>query len=182
MRRVSMRTISSLSVLVVVLAALAGCGGSSTPSSSSSASTPAPAPSSSSTSSSSSSSSSGATVSSASVSGLGKILVNGQGHTLYTFAPDKHAKVTCVSTCASLWPPLKLTTGQKATASGGVNSALLSSLPDPEGGSVATYAGWPLYTYVSDSTAGQATGQGLETNGGLWYVIGPAGNVITKTP
>jgi predicted lipoprotein with Yx(FWY)xxD motif len=172
-----MRRISSLFVLTAALAAvLAGCGGSSKSSSSAPASTPSPA------SSSTTSSSSAVTVSSANVSGLGEILVNSQGHTLYIFEPDKHARVTCVSTCAQLWPPLKLTTGQKATASGGVNSALLSSLPNPEGGSVATYAGWPLYTYVSDSAAGQATGQGIETNGGLWYVIGPAGNVIKKTP
>lgn len=172
-----MRTISSLSLLTAVLAAvLAGCGSSGTPTSSSSASTPTTTPS-------SSTSGSGAvTVSSASVSGLGEVLVNGQGHTLYIFEPDKHARVTCVSTCAQLWPPLKLASGQKATAAGQVNAALLSSLPDPEGGQVATYAGWPLYTYVSDSTAGQATGQGLETSGGLWYVIGPAGNVIKKTP
>ncbi len=176
MRRISMRTISSLSVLIVVLAALAGCGSSSTSSSTSSASTPAPAPSTTTT------SSSGVGVLTANVSGLGEILVNGQGHTLYIFVPDKHARVTCVSTCAQLWPPLKLASGQKATGSGQVNSALLSSLPSPEGGQVATYAGWPLYTYVSDSTAGQATGQGIESSGGLWYVIGPAGNVIKKTP
>ena len=180
-----MRRILSLSVPIVVLAALSGCGSSSTPSSSSPASTPSSSSSASTpatTPSTPSTSSSGVSVSTANVSGLGEILVNGQGHTLYTFAPDKHARVTCVSTCAQLWPPLKLASGQKATAAGQVNSALLSSLPNPEGGQVATYAGWPLYTYVSDSTAGQATGQGLETNGGLWYVIGPAGNVITKTP
>ncbi|HTZ65027.1 MAG TPA: hypothetical protein VMB51_13060 [Solirubrobacteraceae bacterium] len=176
-----MRRISLLPALTVALAALlAGCGSSSTSTTTTTASTPASTPAT--TPSSSTSSSSGVSVATANVSGLGEILVNSQGHTLYVFEPDKHARVTCTGTCAQLWPPLKLAGGQRATASGHVNAALLSSLPSPEGGQVATYAGWPLYTYVSDSTAGQATGQGLETNGGLWYVIGPAGNVIKKTP
>lgn len=47
---------------------------------------------------------------------------------------------------------------------------------------MVTYAGWPLYTYISDSAAGQASGQGLETNGALWYAISPSGKVITATP
>jgi Secreted repeat of unknown function len=36
---------------------------------------------------------------------VGAVLVNSEGHTLYTFAPDQHAKVTCVSSCAAVWGP-----------------------------------------------------------------------------
>jgi predicted lipoprotein with Yx(FWY)xxD motif len=42
------------------------------------------------------------------ISGLGTVLVNGQARTLHVFAPDRHAKVTCVGGCASAWPLLKL--------------------------------------------------------------------------
>jgi hypothetical protein len=45
---------------------------------------------------------------------------------------------------------------------------------------VATYAGWPLYTYVTDTSPGTAHGQALVLNGGLWDVIAPSGKVITK--
>ena len=121
-------------------------------------------------------------ISTATISGLGPVLVNAQGRTLYMFVPDKHSKVTCVSACAALWPPAKLSTGQKATASGEVKSSLLSSDPDPEGGQVATYAGWPLYTYAADASPGTANGQAIDANGGLWYVISPAGKVIEKHP
>ncbi len=110
---------------------------------------------------------------------VGAVLVNSDGRTLYTFAPDKHSKVTCVSTCTSLWPPMKLASGQSASLSPQLNRALLSSDPDPEGGSVVTYAGWPLYTYAADSAAGQDNGQALETDGGRWYVISPSGKVVT---
>lgn len=108
------------------------------------------------------------------------MLVNAQGHTLYTFAPDKDKKVTCVSSCAAVWPPVKLPAGAKAAPSGAVKASLLGSDPDPSGGNVATYAGWPLYTYVTDTSAGAHTGQAINLNGGQWYVISPAGKVITK--
>ena len=43
-----------------------------------------------------------------------------------------------------------------------------------------TYAGWPLYSYVTDTSPGSAHGQALKLNGGLWYVIAPSGKLITK--
>ena len=87
-----------------------------------------------------------------------------------------------MSSCAALWPPAKLASGQKAQAAGEVKTSLLGSDPDPEGGQVVTYAGWPLYTYVADSGAGSANGQALNESGGLWYVISPSGQLIEKQP
>jgi predicted lipoprotein with Yx(FWY)xxD motif len=118
-------------------------------------------------------------VSVASVDGLGPVLVNSEGKVLYTFVPDKAKKVTCVGGCAAVWPPLKLS-GSKAAGSGSVKASLLGSDPDPSGGNVVTYAGWPLYTYVADTGPGVANGQAKNLNGGLWYVISPAGTVIKK--
>jgi predicted lipoprotein with Yx(FWY)xxD motif len=153
---------------IFAVLALAGCGGGGS-SSSTAASRPA----------STTASTAAVAVSSRSVPKLGAVLVNSQGRTLYIFVPDKHAKVTCVGACAQLWPPAKLSGTQTATASGQVRASLLGSDSDPEGGRVITYAGWPLYTYISDTAPGQVTGQDVETNGGLWYVISPAGKVIT---
>lgn len=121
-------------------------------------------------------------VSTATLPKVGAVLVNAEGHTLYIYVPDNHAKVTCVSACALVWPPLKLASGQKAVAAGQAKAALLGSDADPEGGSVVTYAGWPLYSYVADSAAGTDNGQGINANGGLWYVISPAGTVIRVAP
>jgi predicted lipoprotein with Yx(FWY)xxD motif len=110
------------------------------------------------------------------------VLVNAQGRTLYIFVPDKAKKVTCVGGCAVVWPPASLPSGEKAVAAGAVKQALLGSDPNPSGGLVITYAGWPLYTYVADTAAGKATGQGVNLNGGLWYVISPSGRVIKAKP
>jgi predicted lipoprotein with Yx(FWY)xxD motif len=123
---------------------------------------------------------SGVQVSTATIPGLGAVLVNAQGRTLYTFAPDNDAKVTCDTACAAVWPPLSVATGQTPVAAGSVQQSLLGTDSNPSGGQVATYKGWPLYTYVADTTPGQATGQALDLNGGLWYVISPDGTVITQ--
>ena len=75
---------------------------------------------------------------------LGTVLVNSKGITLYVFVPDKQKKVTCVSTCAVVWPPVLLPKGANAVAKGQAQSKLLGSDPDPAGGRVVTYNGWPL--------------------------------------
>jgi predicted lipoprotein with Yx(FWY)xxD motif len=113
---------------------------------------------------------------------LGSVLVNSKGRTLYMFVPDKQKKVTCVSTCAAIWPPVKLAKGAKAVAKGKAKASLLGSDANPAGGRVVTYNRWPLYTYVSDTAPGKATGQALNLNGGLWYVLAPSGKVIRTKP
>jgi predicted lipoprotein with Yx(FWY)xxD motif len=109
---------------------------------------------------------------------LGYVLVDSRGRTLYMFVPDKRKKVTCVGACAVLWPPVKLPHGARAVAKGRAKAALLGSDPNPAGGRVVTYARWPLYTYITDTRPGMATGQALDLNGGLWYVVAPSGKVI----
>jgi predicted lipoprotein with Yx(FWY)xxD motif len=104
--------------------------------------------------------------------------VNAKGHTLYVFMKDQHRRVTCTGQCASFWPPLKWKSKSKPTAGGAAKSSLLSSVKNPAGGRVVTYNKWPLYTFVNDTAAGQAKGEGQNLNGGKWYVISPKGVLI----
>ena len=113
---------------------------------------------------------------------LGTVLVNSKGFTLYMFVPDKQTKVTCVGTCAAVWPPVKLASGARPVAAGAAKASLLGSDRDPSGGRVVTYNRWPLYTYVADRAPGQAKGQALKLNGGYWYVLSPSGKVIRTKP
>jgi len=114
---------------------------------------------------------------------LGQVLVDSKGRTLYMFARDKQQKVTCTSaSCVAAWPPLKLPTGGKLVAGGEVQRNLLGSDPDPKGGRVVTYDGWPLYRYVADTKPGQDSGQATKLNGGYWYALAPSGKVIKKKP
>jgi predicted lipoprotein with Yx(FWY)xxD motif len=156
----------SIPLLASVLA-VAACGSSSntTSSSTSTAKTPAKT-------------ASAVAISAKSEPGVGVVLVDSQGHTLYQFLPDGGKKVTCTGGCAGVWPPVMLPSGAKPIASGGVKASLLSSDPDPSGGRVVTYGGWPLYTYVADSSPGSHSGQGLNLNGGLWYVMSTSGKAV----
>jgi predicted lipoprotein with Yx(FWY)xxD motif len=112
------------------------------------------------------------------IKGLGTVLVNTKGRTLYVFAKDRRSKVTCTGSCAKFWPPLKWKSSGKPKAGGSAKSKLLGLDKDPAGGKVVTYDRWPLYTYVGDSAAGQANGQNQNLNGGKWYVISATGKVV----
>ena len=123
-------------------------------------------------------SASGAAVKTRKLSGLGVVLVNPAGRTLYAFMKDQHRHVTCTGSCASFWPPLKWKGSAKPTAGGAARASLLGTDKNPSGGKVVTYNHWPLYTYSGDSAAGQANGFNQNLNGGKWYVISPAGTVV----
>lgn len=115
----------------------------------------------------------------ASVGGVGTVVVDGQGYTLYLFEPDNHSAPTCTGSCAAAWPPLLLPSGVAAPrARSGTEPALLGTVHRPDGGTQVTYGGWPLYLWVGDSRPGIATGEGLNNFGGLWYALTPSGNAV----
>jgi len=98
------------------------------------------------------------------------VLTNAKGRTLYWFAPDTAARSACYGSCAAYWPPVK----GRATAGPGVTGKL-SVLTRSDGSVQAAYDGHPLYTYVGDSAPGQANGNGLNLNGGLWHEVTASG-------
>ena len=112
------------------------------------------------------------------IKGLGVVLVNPAGRTLYVFMKDQHRHVTCTGQCASFWPPLKWKSSGKPKAGGAAKTTLLGLDKNPAGGKVVTYNHWPLYTFVSDTAAGQAKGWNKNLNGGKWYVISASGKVV----
>lgn len=113
-----------------------------------------------------------------SIPGVGQVLVTSKGYALYVFEPDHHRTVTCTGVCAGTWPPLMVPTGADLVGGPGVQRALFGSDPDPVGGRVLTYDGWPLYGYTGDLQPDQATGQDIDANGGDWYVIRPSGKPV----
>jgi predicted lipoprotein with Yx(FWY)xxD motif len=121
--------------------------------------------------------SSGGTIVSTASNSLGTILVASNGRTLYIFQPDTPNVSTCYNACAVVWPPL-LTKGTPVVRAG-IDQSHLGTTKRKDGTSQVTYFGHPLYTYVTDSSAGATTGQAINLNGGLWYVIGSNGTVIT---
>jgi predicted lipoprotein with Yx(FWY)xxD motif len=116
------------------------------------------------------------------VNGLGPVLVNGQGLTVYLFVPDHQGQSTCYQICAVQWPPVTLPAGVTAPIAGpGIKASLLGTTRRKDGSTEITYNGWPLYRWTIDKSPGQATGQGLNNLGGLWFVVNASGNAVRTT-
>ena len=98
------------------------------------------------------------------------VLTNAGGLTLYWFAPDTPAASRCTGSCAAYWPPV---TGSPKAGPGVTGT--LGTIHRPGGAVQVTYDGHPLYTYVGDSGPGQAHGNNLNLNGGLWYEVRASG-------
>ena len=109
-------------------------------------------------------------VATAEASGVGTVVVNGDGFTLYYLKTDAHSEVTCTGDCAQTWPPDLVTAVPDAAGLSGQ----LGTIANPAGGMQLTYEGWPLYTYTGDSAPGQANGEGI---GGVWFAMTPKGPV-----
>ena len=108
---------------------------------------------------------------------LGSVLVDGTGRTLYLFVVDSGTQSSCNSAaCVQYWPPV-LTTGAPQAGTG-ANASLLGTTTRKDGKTEVTYAGHPLYYFISDKKAGDVSGQGISAFGGPWYVVSPSGTQI----
>ena len=106
-------------------------------------------------------------------SNLGRILVDARGRTLYLFAKDHAGRSACVAGCTRVWPPA-LADGRMELGPG-LRAAKLTTMRRRDGGRQLVYNGHPLYSLISDTAPGQASGQGFE---GSWFVVSPAGRGI----
>jgi predicted lipoprotein with Yx(FWY)xxD motif len=161
------RTIGIASAAVLVLSALvvAGCGGSSK-----SSAPPAPPK---------TTDGRSATIGVANV-GLGRVLVDTSGRTLYLFQKDTGTTSSCTGACAANWPPLR--TNGKPTLGSGANASMVGTTKRSDGKPQLTYNGHPLYLFTGDKKAGDTNGEGINAFGASWYAVSPAGNQVTGPP
>src|SRR3954451_12947101 len=108
--------------------------------------------------------------------GLGDVLVNRQGRTLYLFERDSGTISTCTGACAVNWPPLRVR--GMPLVGGGARSSDVGRAARADGVSQLTYNGHPLYTFVSDKKPGDTNGEGINAFGGSWFAISPAGTKV----
>jgi len=106
--------------------------------------------------------------------GLGTILVDSKGRTLYLFEADSAGMSACTGACTQSWPPLEA--AGKPTAGSGASASELAA----NGTTQVTYNGHPLYRFAGDQQPGDTNGQGVTAFGGAWYVVSSAGDAITS--
>ncbi|HEY3023486.1 MAG TPA: hypothetical protein VGK11_07625 [Actinomycetota bacterium] len=105
-----------------------------------------------------------------SVSGIGTVLADSAGLTLYHNTKETRSMIVCTGGCASSWPPV-LVTGSLPQDTG-VIKGTFGTIMRPDGSTQLTINGMPLYTYAVDSGPGQASGQGIA---GVWFAVTPSG-------
>jgi predicted lipoprotein with Yx(FWY)xxD motif len=151
--------LTAAAALPLVALAVAGCGGSSNSSASAAPSTH------------------GSKTVDVANSGLGKILVDAKGRTLYLFKKDKGTKSTCFGACATNWPPVRVTS--KPTVSNGLTASKAATTKRSDGKPEVTYNGHPLYLFAGDQKPGDTSGQGVSAFGGSWFAVSPAGTQVS---
>jgi predicted lipoprotein with Yx(FWY)xxD motif len=148
---------------------LAACG-----SSSSSTPTAANSPKATSTANSSSSTDMAAGIKTMTINGR-QVLTDSAGFVLYWFALDTPSASNCNGSCATYWPPVL---GTPSLASGVSLTGKLGTIKRSDGQLQATYDGHPLYTFKSDTSAGEDSGNALNAAGGLWWAMTASGEKI----
>ncbi|WP_037358683.1 COG4315 family predicted lipoprotein [Amycolatopsis orientalis] len=103
-------------------------------------------------------------------------VTDSKGDTIYLFAADHDGQSACTASCATYWPPVAAGTPLTGATQGGVGA-----ITRPDGSKQETLGGHPLYRYVGDHSAGQTNGQGLNLNGGLWWMVAADGAAITAS-
>lgn len=112
------------------------------------------------------------------IAGLGTILTDQDGMTLYRFDEDSAdpPTSTCDGDCAAAWPPL-VADGEIVTA--GLDDALVGTAPRVDGDDQVTVGGRPLYRFAQDREPGEARGHGVAD---AWFAVTPDGGRAGVAP
>lgn len=109
---------------------------------------------------------------------VGPVVADRDQYTLYFSEKDSTnpPKSTCLEAeCTLVWVPM-LAAGGTIDAPA-LDKALLSTMKRPDGLEQVTIAGHPVYRYVDDEQAGDATGHGVDNT---WFAIAPNGTKATR--
>jgi len=168
------KTLPILAALALIgVLAMAGCGSSGNSSSSGSGGAYGGGGETTSKPAASTTASTGAPITVGTAKGVGKVLVDSNGMTLYYFQKDQNGESTCYGACEQGWPPL--TTEGAPQAGEGAMASKLGTTKRKDGTVQVTYNNWPLYTFVEDKKPGEDNGTDSKAFGASWYPLHPNG-------
>jgi len=117
----------------------------------------------------------------ATVSGLGTVIVDAKGRTVYVLTADGKTNVPCEDStgCTKVWPDLPFPSGVTGAAAGpGAQASMLGSMKLSDGETYPTYNGWLMYEFSGDSGPAQGHGEGIQSFGGTWYALNASGALV----
>jgi predicted lipoprotein with Yx(FWY)xxD motif len=127
----------------------------------------------------------GTTISSRQLSGVGMVLTDQSGKTLYTPEQEANGTIKCTGSCLSFWFPVTAANGGTPHA-GSTLAGKLGSIKRPDGTSQVTYNGEPLYTFKLDSGPGQAHGNdftdSFDGQSFVWHAATASGTAPAPAP
>jgi predicted lipoprotein with Yx(FWY)xxD motif len=108
------------------------------------------------------------------MSGMGTVVTDAKGWTLYRYAKDQVNMSMCTDSCAQTWMPVMA----DGSVQGMGVQAKIGTVTRNDGMKQVTLAGWPLYRYMGDTKAGDMNGQGKN---GAWSLVTPAGKMMAMS-
>ena len=100
--------------------------------------------------------------------GLGQVLTDGMGNTLYYFTRDTDPNTSaCMGGCANAWP---IFYAENLALGSGLDSADFGAFMREDSLMQSTYKGWPLYYFVNDTIPGETNGEAVND---VWFVAKP---------
>jgi predicted lipoprotein with Yx(FWY)xxD motif len=93
--------------------------------------------------------------------GIGKVLTDAKGMTLYTFDKDQSGKSNCNGECAVYWPPAAAAASDKPVGD-------LTIIKRDDGSLQWADEGKPLYTFKNDMKPGDTAG---DKKNNVWHAV-----------
>jgi predicted lipoprotein with Yx(FWY)xxD motif len=127
----------------------------------------------------------GTTVAIRAISGMGDVVVDSKGRSLYSSDQETSTKLACTtSDCTAIWTPLTVAAGQSPTGPSQL-SAMLSTVKRPDGKTQVALDGKPLYTFTFDHAPGDVGGDNQKDSFGgtnfTWHIATASGSAPAPT-
>ena len=118
--------------------------------------------------------------------GVGMVLVNRAGKTVYSPQQEAHGKILCTGSCLGFWFPVTVAAGTQPHATAGLSGTFGTIRRADDGVTQLTYNGRPLYTFRLDQSPGDLRGNNFSDQFGgtsfTWQVVAANGSVASASP
>jgi predicted lipoprotein with Yx(FWY)xxD motif len=122
-------------------------------------------------------------ISARTVAGVGTVLTDKSGKTLYTAQQEERGVIKCTAGCLSFWFPVIVGKGATPRAASTVTGTLGSIQRSDDRSRQLTYNGQPLYTFRLDNAPGQTHGNNFTDQFGgqtfSWHAVTASGGAAT---